>query len=212
MPEKQFNKVFSKRLRHYLKVNGITQLELAKKLGVGTTSVYNWCNGVKTPRMDKVDAMCDLFGCRRADLVEDNSSPEDETLKKGIRIPVLGSVPAGVPIDAIEDIIDYEEIDSVTASKGEYFGLKVKGSSMEPRICEGDILIVKRQDDCESGDIAIVMVNGNDATVKRLMKYADGIRLIPNNPAYEPIYFTNEEIIRKPVKIIGKVIENRQKY
>lgn len=212
MPEKQFNKVFSKRLRHYLKVNGITQLELAKKLGVGTTSVYNWCNGVKTPRMDKVDAMCDLFGCRRADLVEDNSSPEDETIKKGIRIPVLGSVPAGVPIEAIEDIIDYEEIDSVTASKGEYFGLKVKGSSMEPRICEGDILIVKRQDDCESGDIAIVMVNGNDATVKRLMKYADGIRLIPNNPAYEPIYFTNEEIISKPVKIVGKVIENRQKY
>lgn len=212
MPEKQFNKVFSKRLRHYLKVNGITQLELAKKLGVGTTSVYNWCNGVKTPRMDKVDAMCDLFGCRRADLVEDNSSPEDETIKKGIRIPVLGSVPAGVPIEAIEDIIDYEEIDSVTASKGEYFGLKVKGSSMEPRICEGDILIVKRQDDCESGDIAIVMINGNDATVKRLMKYADGIRLIPNNPAYEPMYFTNEEIISKPVKIIGKVIENRQKY
>lgn len=212
MPEKQFNKVFSKRLRHYLKVNGITQLELAKKLGVGTTSVYNWCNGVKTPRMDKVDAMCDLFGCRRADLVEDNSSPEDETFKKEIRIPVLGSVPAGVPIEAIEDIIDYEEIDPVTASKGEYFGLKVKGSSMEPRICEGDILIVKRQDDCESGDIAIVMVNGNDATVKRLMKYADGIRLIPNNPAYEPIYFTNEKIIRKPVEIIGKVIENRQKY
>ncbi len=212
MPEKQFNKVFSKRLRHYLKVNGITQLELAKKLGVGTTSVYNWCNGVKTPRMDKVDAMCDLFGCRRADLVEDNSSPEDETFKKGIRIPVLGSVPAGVPIEAIEDIIDYEEIDSVTASKGEYFGLKVKVSSMEPRICEGDILIVKRQDDCESGDIAIVMVNGNDATVKRLIKYADGIRLLPNNPAFEPMYFTNEEIINKPVKIIGKVIENRQKY
>lgn len=212
MPEKQFNKVFSKRLRHYLKVNGITQLELAKKLGVGTTSVYNWCNGVKTPRMDKVDAMCDLFGCRRADLVEDNSSPEDETLKKGIRIPVLGSVPAGVPIDAIEDIIDYEEIDSVTASRGEYFGLKVKGSSMEPRICEGDVLIVKKQDDCESGDIAIVMVNGNDATVKRLMKYADGIRLLPNNPAFEPMYFTNEEIISKPVRIIGKVVENRQKY
>mgnify|MGYP000078930738 CR=1 FL=1 len=61
------------------------------------------------------------------------------------------------------------------------------------------------------GDNA-VMVNGNDATVKRLMKYADGIRLIPNNPAYEPIYFTNEEIIKNPVKIIGKVIENRQKY
>ena len=128
--------------------------------------------------------MCDLFGCSRANLVEDNISSKSVSL----------------------------EIDSITASKGKYFGLKVKGNSMEPRICEGDILIVKRQDDCESGDIAIVIVNGNDATIKRLMKYADGIRLIPNNPAYEPIYFTNEEIISKPVKIIGKVIENRQKY
>lgn len=128
--------------------------------------------------------MCDLFGCSRANLVEDNISSKSVSL----------------------------EIDSITASKGKYFGLKVKGNSMEPRICEVDILIVKRQDDCESGDIAIVIVNGNDATVKRLMKYADGIRLIPNSPAYEPIYFTNEEIISKPVKIIGKVIENRQKY
>lgn len=128
--------------------------------------------------------MCDLFGCSRANLVEDNISSKSVSL----------------------------EIDSITASKGKYFGLKVKGNSMEPRICEGDILIVKHQNDCKSGDIAIVMVNGNDATVKRLMKYADGIRLIPNNPAYEPIYFTNEEIISKPVKIIGKVIENRQKY
>lgn len=131
---------------------------------------------------------------------------------KSVRIPVLGNVPAGIPIEAVEDIIDYEEIDSITATKGEYFGLKVKGSSMEPRICEGDVLIVKRQDDCESGDVAIIMVNGNDATVKRLMKYEDGIRLIPNNPAFEPMYFTNEDINTKPVKVIGKVIENRQKY
>lgn len=83
---------------------------------------------------------------------------------------------------------------------------------MEPRICEGDVLICRKQDDCESGDIAIVMINGNDATVKRLMKYKDGIRLMPSNPAFEPMYFTNEEINTKPVKVIGKVIENRQKY
>ena len=92
--------------------------------------------------------MCDLFGCSRANLVEDNISSKSVSL----------------------------EIDSITASKGKYFGLKVKCNSMEPRICEGDILIVKRQDDCESGDIPIVIVNGNDATIKRLMKYADGIR------------------------------------
>lgn len=109
-------------------------------------------------------------------------------------------------------IIDYEEIDAATAAKGEYFALQVKGSSMEPRICEGDIVIVRKQDDVESGEIAIVMVNGDNATIKRLLKYEDGIRLMPTNPAYEPLYFTNDEILEKPVKVIGKVIENRQKY
>lgn len=78
MSEKEFNEVFSKRLRHYLKLNGITQLELSKKLGVGTTSVYNWCNGVKTPRMDKVDAMCELFHCKRSDLMEDKEDLEED--------------------------------------------------------------------------------------------------------------------------------------
>lgn len=71
MPEQEFNSVFSKRLRYYLAKFEMTQVELAKKLGVGTTSVYNWCNGIKTPRMDKVDAMCDLFHCRRSDLIEE---------------------------------------------------------------------------------------------------------------------------------------------
>ncbi len=77
MSEKEFNEVFSKRLRHYLKINGITQLELSKKLGVGTTSVYNWCNGIKTPRMDKVDAMCELFQCKRSDLMEDKDDSDN---------------------------------------------------------------------------------------------------------------------------------------
>ena len=71
MPEQEFNTVFSKRLRFYLAKFEMTQIELAKKLGVGTTSVYNWCNGIKTPRMDKFDAMCDLFHCNRSDLIEE---------------------------------------------------------------------------------------------------------------------------------------------
>ena len=79
MPEQEFNTVFSKRLRYYLNMYGITQAELAKKLGVGTTSVYNWCNGIKTPRMDKVDAMCDLFHCNRSDLIEDKLEDSDDT-------------------------------------------------------------------------------------------------------------------------------------
>lgn len=73
MPEQDFNAVFSKRLRYYLNKYEITQVELAKRLGVGTTSVYNWCNGIKSPRMDKVDAMCDLFHCNRSDLMEEKT-------------------------------------------------------------------------------------------------------------------------------------------
>ena len=74
MSEQEFNAIFSKRLRYYLNKFDMTQLELAKRLGVGTTSVYNWCSGLKTPRMDKVDAMCSIFGCKRSDLMTDNSS------------------------------------------------------------------------------------------------------------------------------------------
>lgn len=207
--------MFGKRLKQIRKEQGYTLDSLSNEynkifdagLNKGTLSKYE--NEKQEPMISVVNNLATLLNINTDYLLGKTDNPNKE---KGIRIPVLGSVPAGVPIEAIEDIIDYEEIDSVTASKGEYFGLKVKGSSMEPRICEGDVLIVKKQDDCESGDIAIVMVNGNDATVKRLMKYADGIRLLPNNPAFEPMYFTNEEIINKPVKIIGKVVENRQKY
>ena len=76
MSEQEFNKIFSQRLRHYMRLAGITQKELAEKLHVGTTSVYNWCNGVKSPRMDKVDKMCELFGCRRTDLMQDGTEDQ----------------------------------------------------------------------------------------------------------------------------------------
>lgn len=78
MPEQEFNAVFSKRLRYYLEKYQMTQVELAKRLGVGTTSVYNWCNGIKTPRMDKVDAMCDIFHCKRSDLIEEKEDTEEK--------------------------------------------------------------------------------------------------------------------------------------
>ncbi len=80
MSEQEFNSKFSKRLRYYLSLNNMTQVELAKQLKVGTTSVYNWCNGIKTPRMDKIDAMCDLFHCKRSDLMEE----KEDNPKSGI--------------------------------------------------------------------------------------------------------------------------------
>lgn len=87
---------------------------------------------------------------------------------RGVRIPVLGRVVAGIPIEAVEEILDYEEITPELAATGEFFALKIRGHSMEPRMMEGDVVIVRKQEDVESGDVAIVLVNGNEATVKRV--------------------------------------------
>lgn len=133
-------------------------------------------------------------------------------LERGMQIPVLGEVAAGQPIFAEEKYIDYEEISEKMSKSGTFFGLRIKGDSMSPRISEGDTVIVRQQDDAESGDVVIVLINGETATCKRLMKYAEGITLLSFNPTYEPMTFSNKEILEKPVKIIGKVVENRQKY
>lgn len=110
------------------------------------------------------------------------------------------------------DTLDTEEINTETAENGNYFSLQIKGDSMEPRICNGDIVIVRQQDDAESGDIVIALVSDDDATCKRLRKYRDGIELISNNPSYQPVFYSNEEMISNPVKIIGKVVELRRKF
>lgn len=213
-----YKKEFAKNLNRIMELNGKKQVDLINDLHLSSSTVSNWCTGLKLPRPEKIEMLCNYFNCTHIDLVgfvfDSNGNYISHKIgcQESTRIPVLGSIPAGIPIEAIQDIIDYEEIDSDIAAKGEYFALKIKGDSMEPRICEGDVVIVRKQDDVESGDIAIVMVNGNDATIKRLLKYQDGIRLMPSNPTYDPIYFTNQEILEKPVKVIGKVIENRQKY
>ena len=136
----------------------------------------------------------------------------EDSCPSGTKIPVLGRVAAGIPIDAIEDVLDWEEITPSLASTGQFFGLRIKGDSMQPRIADGDVVIVRCQPDAESGDVVIVQVNGDSATCKRLSKYSSGISLISFNPLYEPINFTNEQIESLPVTIIGKVVENRQKY
>lgn len=132
--------------------------------------------------------------------------------KHGVVINVLGRVAAGIPIDAVTDIIDTEEISLEMARTGEFFGLQIKGDSMEPKISDGDVVIVRQQNDAESGDIVIATINGDEATCKRIRKYRDGIELVSNNPCYEPMFFSNEEIENKPVRIIGRVVELRAKF
>lgn len=131
---------------------------------------------------------------------------------QGVRIPVYGSVAAGIPLDAIQDIEDYEEITEDMARTGEYAALKIKGNSMLPRFTEGDVVIVRLQDDVDNGDIAIVMVNGDEATCKKIKKTPEGVMLISTNPDYEPMFYSNQEIADLPVRIWGKVVELRAKF
>lgn len=145
-------------------------------------------------------------------LSEQPDSSVSEKRSKAVTINVLGRVAAGIPIEAVTDIIDTEEIPEEMAKTGEFFGLQIHGDSMTPGICDGDIVIVRQQDDAESGDIVIATVNGDEATCKRLRKYSGGIELISNNPNYHPFEYSNEEIESKPVKIIGKVVELRRKF
>ncbi len=125
---------------------------------------------------------------------------------------VYGTIPAGIPMECIEDIMDTEEISADMLRGGkQYFGLRVKGNSMEPEYLDGDTLILEKVDDCESGDDCVVMVNGNDGTFKRVFKNENGIILQPLNPSYSPMVYTNEQIETLPIKILGIVVEFRRK-
>ena len=133
-------------------------------------------------------------------------------LKKKTRIPVVGYVRGGNPETAFEEIIGYEEITEEMMHSGEYFGLIVKGDSMEPRFTEGDTVIVKKQPSADSGNIVVALIGETDATIKKLILDGKGMILQPLNPAYKPKYFSREDIRSLPVTVIGKVVELRAKF
>lgn len=209
MTDEEQRKIFSKNLNFYVANSGKQQKEIAEVLGFNQKTFNGWCNGLSIPKTGKIQALADYFGIGKSDLLDDKRS---RSTRRGVAIPVLGSVAAGIPIEAIEDVIDTEEITQGMAKTGTFFGLKIKGNSMEPKISDGDIVIVRQQDDAESGDVVIACVNGDEATCKRLRKYKDGIELISNNPSYEPMFFSNEDIMSRPVKILGRVMELRAKF
>ena len=137
----------------------------------------------------------------------------DMTDKDTIRIPILGTVAAGYNYFAEQNYIGELQAEGTLSPGGdELFALQIKGDSMSPRIMEGDTVIVSKTAKIDTGDIVIALVNGEEATCKRLQKFTGGIALVPLNPNYQPMFFSDEQIETLPVKIIGKVIENRQKF
>lgn len=190
------------------KQNKKTQKDIARLLNKSQQSYGKYENGITEPDAESLKILADYYSISVDELLGNSNT----ITEKGIKIPVLGSIPAGIPIEAIEEILDYEEIPKEWASQGEYFGLKVKGNSMEPRICSGDVVIVKKQEDAETGDVCVVMVNGFDATLKQIKKDPGGITLVPFNKSYSPVYYTSKEIQELPVRIVGKVVELRGKF
>lgn len=204
-------KVFSKNLRKYMDLYQKSRSDICKDLGFAYTTFTSWETGVNYPRIDKIEMMADYFHIEKSDLIEDKTD-KPSSPAKGIRIPVLGRVAAGIPIEAITNIEDWEEIPQSMAKTGEYFALKIAGKSMEPRMMDGDVVIVRRQPDVDSGDIAVVLVNGNDATVKQISKSDAGLTLIGWNPSvYTPRTYNKKECKELPVTILGKVVEIRGK-
>ena len=208
MKEDALAKLIGWNINALLLQNDKTQQELADYLGVGPSSVSMWINGARMPRMSRIDAMATYFGVSRADIMEDRNMARSS---HSISIPVYARVAAGLPLEATEDIIDREEIPEALAGLGDYYALRIKGDSMEPRILDGDVVIVRKQEDADDGQIVIALVNGNDAVCKRLRKYKDGIALVSNNPTYEPMYFSANDTQDIPVRIIGRVVEIRAK-
>lgn len=182
----------------------LTQADVAEYLGIRRQTYSAYERGVSTPDANTVASLARLFGVGVGELVA------GEVSTNIIKVPVCGNVAAGVPIDAIEDVEEYVDVDASLARGATLIGLRVKGRSMEPRFANGDTVIIRCQSSVDNGDIAVVLV-GDEATMKKVVRYTEGIRLMPTNPAYEPRYFSNEEIASLPVTIIGKVVELRAK-
>ncbi len=185
---------------------GKTPSEVVRKLDIAAGSVTKWKRGTM-PSRRSLDKLAEYF------------SVEPETLfsaRASVRIPVCGDVAAGGPIEALSDIEDYEEIPASLAATGEYVALRIHGDSMQPRMLEGDVVIVRVQPTADDGDIVVVLIDGEDgtarATCKRLRMTPDGVALLSFNPDYEPMVYSADRLKKTPLRIFGRVVELRAKF
>lgn len=201
--------IFSRNLRALMEQAGKGRNQVCDDLGFKYSTFNDWYNGNKYPRIDKIEMLSNYFGVMKSDLIEDKQSLPSNTIPIDFshlkRIPILGRIAAGVPIYAEENIEGY----TVTELNGgaEYFGLRVHDDSMNAaRIFDNDIVIIRRQDIVENGQIAAVLVDNQDATLKRFSRHGDIVTLMPQstNPANQPFIYNLKET---SVKILGLVVQ-----
>lgn len=195
-------------LRTARKLKKLTQKDVAELVGIDRTTYNRYENGMTQPDNDKLLKLATVLDVSVDYLLGNKPQIEHGATRL---IPLLGTVPAGTPIEAVEDIEEYIDIYPRLVKHGELFALRVQGDSMEPDLHHGDIVIIEKQEFVDNGDVAVVRVNSEDVTLKRVKLTANGLMLIPSNPAYDPVYFDSDQITTLPVTIIGKVIELRRR-
>lgn len=203
-------------LQKLLDERGITATDVARETGISRSSMTDWKKGRSTPKYEKRKKIADMFGVTVDYL--DGVSPfpygEEKNFEvcsesNTVTIPILGRVPAGIPIEAVTDRIGEIEI-ARPRGDDKCWALKVKGDSMYPKILDGDIVIFREQQSCENGDICVVRVNGTDATLKKVVKNGDSIILQPLNPDFEPLVFSDSVVDQPSLEVIGVAKEIRR--
>lgn len=192
-------------IKHYRKLNNLTQKGLADKLKIKPTAISAWELGRNKPLMDNVEKMAALFDVSKSQLLGDDFEPTnaDVVSTPFVKIPVIGVIACGEPIDAEENISEYRSVPADRIPGGDVFYLRAKGDSMEPKIPDGSYVLCRKQSDVENGEIAAVLVNGDEeATLKRVVKQGDIVLLQALNENYAP-YILNAD---NPGKIVGKAI------
>ena len=204
--------IFSKNLNYYMNINKKTRTDVCRDLDIPYSTYTDWCNGNIYPRIDKIEILANYFDIKKSDLME-NKEKTDALGNPVAMIPVLGTVKAGYDYMAQENwegTVDVEK--SLVGNGDSYFALKVKGDSMSPALIEDDIVIIKKQEDFENGDIVVAIVNGDEATIKKGKKSDNSILLQPLNTDYEPFIFTYDEMKTIPVIIIGVVKQLKREF
>ena len=210
--------VLADNIRYLRKKRGWSQDYLAERLGYKSyTTIQKWESGVSEPPLKKAHAIADLFGVDINDLTGSNIEDAETKLPPDAipyaptqRIPILGRISAGLPLYAEEQIEGYTYTD--LNHGGEYFALRVHGDSMNAiRIYDGALLIIRKQDVVEDGEIAVVMVNDDEATVKCWHRRENIVMLEPKstNPTHQMQIYDAKET---PIRVIGKVVQNQIMY
>lgn len=211
---------FASNLKFLREKQGLSQNKLAEKVGVNQTTIARWETEEIKPSIDNVEQIASALNVSLPDLLITNLKFDNGILvdvdSDTIQIPVLGTIKAGIAIEAQQDILEYIDIPKSWLKGGKsFYGLKISGDSMYPKYNEKDIVIFEHTEDytiANNKDCA-VMVNGYDATFKNVTINENGITLIPYNPNnsdnYQPTFYNKEQISSLPVKIIGIAREKR---